>query len=254
MIAAYGCYANFAWRLLLTLPLALWMTPAVATDDDYASLRVEASFIELRSGPSERYPIIAVLEQGETLQVIRARTGWLQLQDQRQRRGWFSKRQLGALSQAGQRLQHQPSMPPYSERQWEVGVMYGDMAGAHFYNVYADYALSSVFSIEASLGKALGSVADSSVAELMLIAQPFSEWPLSPYLGVGAGAIETEPHGVLADGIERRHTLIGSSAGVKYHFAGNVVLRAEYRLAIPVTHQEQINEIHTWKLGFSVFF
>ena len=237
--------------LLLTI---LCLSPVLQADDN-PSLRIEVPFIELHSGPSDGYPVVSVIEQNEMVTVLLKRTSWLKVLNKRGVEGWFHEDNLKGLSQDGQAINaNLITEQDVINRQIEAGVMYGDLEGANFYNIYAGYAFTPVFSAEISAGKALGSISDSDVFEVMLFSQLLPELIVVPYIGVGAGIINTEPHSVLADTESRRSTLMSAAVGIKYHLARNFLLRAEYKLSLALTDRDENEEIQTWKIGFSVFF
>ncbi|GGP62953.1 outer membrane beta-barrel protein [Shewanella saliphila] len=237
--------------LLLTL---LCLSPILQADDN-PRLRIDVPFVELHSGPSAGYPVVSVIEKNEMVSVLLKRTSWLKVKDKRGVEGWFHEDDLLGLSQNGQAISAtQITAQDVINRQFEAGVMYGDLEGANFYNLFAGYAFTPVFSAELSAGKALGSISDSDVFEVMLFSHPIPDLIVVPYIGVGAGVIKTEPHSVLADTESRSSTLMSAAAGVKYHLARNFILRAEYKLSLALTDRDENEEIQTWKIGFSVFF
>lgn len=224
-------------------------------DDKSIKLQIEASYIELHSGPGIGYPIVNVIEKGEFVEVLVKRTSWLKIKDQRNNIGWLNQNDLSGLTQQGDKiLQAEITLTDFQNRTYEAGVMYGDFEGADFYNIYLGYILSPVFSAEISAGKVLGEISDSDLYEVMLISQPFPELVVIPYIGVGGGVIKTKPHSVLADSENRQDTLMVAAIGVKYHLARNFLLRAEYKYSLVLTDRDENEEVQAWKLGFSVFF
>ncbi len=243
--------------LLLTLFFFSFITytASALADDKPIVLQIEASYIELHSGPGVGYPILNVIEKGESVVVLVKRTSWLKVKDQRNNIGWLSQNDLLGLTQQGKKItQAELTLTDFHNRDYEAGVMYGDFEGADFYNIYLGYALSPVFTAEISAGKALGEISDSDLYEVMLISQPFPELVVIPYVGVGGGIINTKPHSVLADSENRQDTLMSAAIGLKYHLARNFLLRAEYKYSLVLTDRDDNEEVQVWKLGFSVFF
>jgi hypothetical protein len=230
--------------------------PYIAVADEQPiKLTIEASYIELHSGPGSGYPVLNVIEKGELVELLVKRTSWLKVKDQRNNIGWLNQDDLVDLSNQGTKIdQFEFTAADFQNRNYEVGVMYGEFDDSNFYNIHLGYSLSPVFSSEISIGKALGNISDSDLYEVMLISQPFPELIVTPYVGVGAGIIETKPHSVLADSENRQDTLIAAAIGFKYHLARNFLLRAEYKYSLVLTDRDENEEVQTWKLGFSVFF
>ena len=245
---------KFLWITLFFFSLTVYAAGVLA-DDKPIELQIAVSYIELHSGPGVGYPILNVIEKGESVVVLVKRTSWLKVKDQRNNIGWLNQNNLFGLTQQGEKIvQSELTLMDFQQRDYEAGVMYGDFEGADFYNIYLGYALSPVFTTEISAGKALGEISDSDLYEIMLISQPFPELAVIPYVGVGGGIINTKPHSVLADSENRQDTLMSAAIGFKYHLARNFLLRAEYKYSLVLTDRDDNEEVQTWKLGFSVFF
>jgi SH3-like domain-containing protein len=245
-------FTTIIWLTTLLASTNVWAE--ATTNADSTLLHVDVPFVEMHSGPGIGYPVIHVVEQNEQISILVKRTSWLKVKDRRGIEGWLRESELLGLSQNGKKVSSTPQWQSFQNHDVEGGVMYGDLAGANFYNIYLGYAFTPVFSSEISAGKALGSISDSNVYEAMLISQPFPEWLVIPYIGVGAGIIDTTPHSVLADAKKRQSTLMSGAVGIKYHLARNFLLRAEYKFSLALTDRDKNEEINTWKLGFSVFF
>ncbi|MCC4833630.1 SH3 domain-containing protein [Shewanella sp. 10N.7] len=237
------------------LCLTLLNSNLAHAESSAAQLTIDVPFVELHSGPSAGYPVVHVVEQHEQVSVLLKRTSWLKVRDKRGIEGWFHEDDLRGLSQHGEAInQHVIGTEAFMQRDWEAGVMYGDLEGANFYNVHLGYVFTPVFSAEISAGKALGSISDSDLFEAMLYSHPFPEFTLVPYIGIGGGIINTKPHSVIADSESRQSTLMSAAAGVKYHLARNFILRAEYKLSLALTDRDENEQLQSWKVGFSVFF
>ena len=246
---------NYLINVVFLLAVILLSPALLAEPSQAAILHVEVPFVELHSGPSAGYPVVHIVEQNEEVTVLIKRTSWLKVKDKRDIEGWLHVDDLFGLSQHGVAInQEEISLENFQNRDVESGVMYGNLDGANFYNIYIGYAFTPVFSTEFSLGKALGNISDSDLIEVMLISQPVPDLIITPYIGVGGGIINTKPHSVLADSQSRQSTLMSAAAGIKYHIARNFLIRAEYKLSLALTDRDENEEIQTWKIGFSVFF
>ncbi|KGJ95016.1 SH3 domain-containing protein [Colwellia psychrerythraea] len=243
-------------RTLLCLLMFCFNGPILAEEQGKRSLLIDVAFVELHSGPGIGYPVLHVVEKGEYLTIQVQRTSWLKVTDKRGNTGWLHQDELlGLTTLAGDKLTSaEISSSDFQSRNYEAGVMYGDFAGAHFYNAQIAYLFTPVFSGELSVGKALGTISDSDLYEMMLISQPLPELLVSPYLAIGGGMIKTRPHSVLVDSEKRQDTLMSAAFGLKYHLARNFLLRAEYKYSLVLTDRDDNEEIKVWKLGFSVFF
>lgn len=224
-------------------------------EDDAVKLTIEASYIELHSGPGIGYPVLNVIEKGELIEILVKRTSWIKVKDQRNNIGWLNENDLVALTHQGNAIEQSTfTLTDFQNSDYEIGVMYGEFEESNFYNMHLGYRISDVFNTEISIGKAIGNISDSDLYEVMLISQPFPDLVVIPYIGVGGGIIKTKPHSVLADSENRQDTLVATAIGIKYHLARNFILRAEYKYSLVLTDRDNNEEVQTWKLGFSIFF
>ncbi len=248
-----GFWVSVAF-LVATLFVNAFVNNAFATDE-LISLDIDVPFVELLSGPGMGYPVLYIVEKGEAVEVIIKRTAWLKVRDKRGNEGWLHQESLFGLSQGGAKIaQSEVSDEDFFLRDYEAGVMYGDLSGANYYDFTLAYSFSEVFSGQISIGKALGTISDSNLYEVMLVAQPLPDLIVIPYVGIGGGIINTSPHSILADAENRQSTLMSAAFGVKYHLARNFLLKAEYKHSLALTDRDDNEEIKVWKLGFSVFF
>jgi len=246
---------NYLTKYIFLVVITFLSPKLFAESTQAATLHIEVPFIELHSGPSVGYPVVHIIEKNENVTVIIKRTSWLKVKDKRGIEGWLHEDDLFGLSQNGEVIaQSKTLLEHFHDRDIEGGVMYGDLEGANFYNVYLAYAMTPVFSAEVSVGKALGNISDSDLFEVMLISQPVPDLMITPYLGIGGGFINTKPHSVLGDSESRKSTLMSAVTGFKYHIARNFLFRAEYKYSLAFAERDENVEIQTWKIGFSVFF
>lgn len=246
---------NYLIRLFVAFYCFCINSVALASDDELVSLQIDVAYVELYSGPGIGYPVLHIVEKGESVKVIVKRTTWLKVKDKRGNEGWLPEHSLFGLSQQGHKIEQSIiTGEDFLSRDYEAGVMYGDLSGANYYDLSLAYNFSNVFSGQMSVGKALGDISDSTLYEAMLVAQPFPDLIVIPYVGVGGGVIKTSPHSVLADSESRQSTLMSAAIGFKFHLARNFILRAEYKYSLALTDRDDNEEIKVWKLGFSVFF
>ncbi|MCJ8319397.1 MAG: SH3 domain-containing protein [Colwellia sp.] len=245
---------NFSLRYLVMALIILFNITAVA-EEKLVALQIDVPYVELFSGPGIGYPVLHIVEKGETVNVLIKRTSWLKVQDKRGNIGWLPQASLFGLSQQGTQVeQREITNDDFILRNYEAGVMYGDLSGANYYDIYLAYNFSRVFNGQVSIGKGLGDISDSTLFEAMLVAQPLPNLLVVPYVGIGGGIIKTSPHSILADAQSRQSTLMSAAVGFKYYLARNFLLRAEYKYSLALTDRDDNEEIKVWKLGFSVFF
>lgn len=238
---------------LILLVCAFAITTVQANQS--SQLTIDVPFVELHSGPGIGYPVVFVIEKDEQVTVLRKRTSWFKVMDKRGNEGWFHQDALLKLSEAGDKVSVvEADITDYQQRQFESSVMYGNFDGSNYYSLGFAYQFDDVLSTEIAYGKALGTISDANVFDLMIIAQPFPQWLVSPYVAIGGGSISIQPHSILADAEKRQHALMSGALGAKYYLARNFILRAEFKQSVVLTDRNDNEEIQLWQLGFSVFF
>lgn len=113
-------------RLILSLVLLFLSAPAVAQDREvpyWASLRAEE--VNLRVGPSERYPIEWVYRRvGLPVKVLRVHEGWRFVRDPDGAQGWIVARLLtperGAIVTGDGPTEIREDADPASRLMWKV--------------------------------------------------------------------------------------------------------------------------------------
>ena len=60
-------------------------------------VEVQATYIELHTGPADVYPVTQVIERGQVLTVIKRRTGWVKVSGPRGQEGWIKEATLAEI-------------------------------------------------------------------------------------------------------------------------------------------------------------
>jgi uncharacterized protein YgiM (DUF1202 family) len=230
---------------------------ALAQERD-ASLAVivDDPFIELHSGPGRGYPVFYVAERGERVELIRRRTDWFQIRILRGQEGWVHREQLlRTLDLAGDPVRLPGyTLDDYTDRRWEVGVLYGDFGGANAISAYGAYSLTQNLSFELWVEQVLGRFSDSTLANLNIVHMLYPDRRASPYFTLGAGTIHTEPKATLVATVDRRDSVAHAGVGVRTYLTRRFVLKAEYKSYVVFTSRDDNEEIREWKAGFAFFF
>lgn len=72
----------------LALAAAAWAGSALARQSDAVWVDVADAYLELHTGPGRGYPVTRVFARGEHVQVVKRRTDWYLLRDDRGHEGW----------------------------------------------------------------------------------------------------------------------------------------------------------------------
>jgi Bacterial SH3 domain/Outer membrane protein beta-barrel domain len=242
--------------LLLALPVKAdnWFSNLFA--DEILQVTVNDAFLNVYSGPGRGYPIFHIVEREEVITLIKSRTEWIKIKTRRNQVGWIRREDmLLTLSPNGE----VPEFPKYTRADYledriEMGAAYGDFDGADSMTVNLGYRFTRNLSAEIRVAENTGIFADSNYFTGALLFQPFSQWRLSPYLGIGAGTLKTSPSATLIDTEDREDTIMQASAGTYLHITGRLFLRAEYTNHYILTSRNTNEEVNEWKVGLNVFF
>lgn len=240
------------WQNLLLLLLSVFSAGLLAAS---VTVKVNTDFVNLHSGAGRGYPIVKVALKGETLVLVTRRTDWVKVEF-KQQPYWLARADLTKLITAEQQVfeLNDQRLDAYQNRMLEAGLLLGDFNGSSLYQLSLGYQFSPYIQTELALGQANGDQADNRFAELSVYISPLPHWVVSPYFGIGGGALRTTARTVLVQTPDRNNTLASAELGLRYYISRNFIARAAYRRSVIITDRNDNEEIDTWKLGFSVFF
>ncbi len=245
--------------LFLLLILAVTGMPLQADEDISPPLTISDPYIEMRTGPGNRYPIFNVEDRGKTIRILQRKTNWFQVQSENGKQGWVHKQQMqNTLLPSGSQLQFsEQDRSAFEQRKWEIGALTGEIKNAPLLSVYGGYAFTKNISLELELEHSVGNVSSSDLARLSLLMQPFPEWKYSPFFTLGAGAIQVKPNATLIDPADRNNALSQVGFGLKTYLARRFVLRLQLNQLVIFSannEEDQNEELTEWKIGFAIFF
>ncbi len=241
--------------------LVIWCLPATgwAETQDEQQLTIADPYIEMHTGPAAAYPVFHVIDRGENITVVKRVTNWFLIRSKKGREGWVSREQLQqTLLPGGQQLKLRDlTSEDFKARQWEMGVLAGELEGAPIISFYGAYAFTENISTEFNLGQSVGTVSSSLLYKLNLLLQPFPEWEYSPFFTLGLGHIKVKPKATLIDPLDKDNEVSQIGIGFRKFLSRRFVVRAEYNeyVVFSASNAKDENEdIGEWKLGFAVFF
>lgn len=224
------------------------------------NLEVIDSYVEVRTGPGRGYPIFYVIEQGETVEVLKQRVGWYEVRAQNGKVGWATSKQLSRTLQDTGEPANLPSVSfgDYQKNKLRVGFTAGqffdgELDGVDIFSATLSYRFYGWLSLEGELGKLFDSDIEGDFYDLSLLIEPFSHWRFSPELILGRGniSIDTQPQQVSLEIDDSNFTNYG--LGLNYYLGRNFVIRSEYR-RYSVSTDNDDEALESWKIGFNTFF
>ncbi len=217
---------------------------------------VNDAFINVHNGPGSGYPIFHVLERGELITLIKMHTAWIKIKTSRDVTGWIKRDDiLLTLSLDGAVPEFKKdNQSDYLVDRFEMGAGFGDFAGAKAFDLNIGYRFTKNLSTEIRLAQNTGEFSDNQIIALAILHQPFPEWPVSPFVGIGAGTMKTMPSSTLVQTEDREDNLLQASLGAYVHITSRFFLRVELANNYVLTSRNTNEEVKEWKVGFSVFF
>ncbi|MGD8850957.1 MAG: SH3 domain-containing protein [Gammaproteobacteria bacterium] len=244
---------------LLLSTLSTSASPVVAglfSKPESTQVEIVEPYIELRSGAGRGYPVLHVEERGNRIEILKRKTDWFKVRTASGREGWVSRDQLQrTLTESGAPMDiRDATLKEFSFYRWEIGAMGGDFEDADVVTVYAGFALTPNFSVEASASKLFADFSDADMADISLSIHPFPGWRFSPFFSLGTGVIRVDAKTTLVEEPDRTDQLGHVGAGVRVYLARRFVFRAQYKNYVIFQSTDDNQEVDEWKAGFSVFF
>lgn len=241
------------WLLLVWLFWA-WSIPVSA--DEPLEVTVNDTFINVYTGPGSGYPIFHVVERGDTLSLLKQRTGWIKITTRRGHTGWIRRADMQHTLGPDGRVPAfpDPSQDDYLTRRFELGISLGDFDGADSLNASLGYRFTENLTLELAAGQNTGQFSDSQIATLGLVHQPFPQWRVSPFFRLAGGRIKILPSATLVEAEDRDDNLLQASLGTYVYLGQRFFLRVEYTNHHILTSRDTNEEVNEWKIGFNVFF
>jgi hypothetical protein len=245
-------------RIVLLLIAQCLLNGLAYGAEQYRVARIADPFIELRTGAGRGYPVLLVIERGETITILKRKTDWFKVRTRNNQEGWVNLRQLQqTLNETGEQLNFaEVTLDDFTRYRWIIGVGGGDYGGAREISLYGGRRLAEHLSTELTLSQSLGSYSSSLSAKAALLAYPFTQWRYSPFFALGTGVVRTNPRTTLVQASDHSDQFASVGLGVQAYMTRRFVLRIEFNdyIIFSATNANDSNEeIHEWKAGFAIF-
>lgn len=235
---------------------ALLPATAEAKADEFLKVTVADAYLDLHTGPGRGYPVTRSVPRGEVVEVIKRRTDWFLVRDDRQREGWVTREQLAlTLLADGSPLKlDDPTRRDFEKHRWELGVSTGDFGGANVIHAAGGYLINENLSAELGVAHVLGNASNQEMVLLGLTHTFRPDWRIAPFATIGTGMIHVTPKSTLVATVDRTDQLAYVGVGVKGYLSRRFVLRADYRSYVVFTDRDDNQEVNEWTVGFAFFF
>jgi len=234
---------------------ALWTGSEVWAEIEQ-KVKVVEPFIQIHTGPGKGYPVNLDLSRGSWLTVLKQQAGWYKVITEKGEEGWVTRTELEkTVMPDGNLLKLEDiNQAGFSQRDWEIGTLWGDAEGADVFSLYGAYAFNANLSTELSVSQMIGSLSISTLVNINLVAQPFPEWRVSPFFTLGTGTIKTKTRSSLVRQKDQEDSTSHVGIGVRAYLTRSFFLRAEYKEYVIFSSSNDNEEIAIWSVGVGSFF
>ena len=235
------------------LPL---LAPTLCGARELLQLFVTAPYLELRTGPGRGYPVFHVVPRDHSIDVVKRRTDWFKVRDERGVEGWAAQRDMlqTVLADGSPFTFSLGDRAGYTSHRWELGVFAGDYGGASLISTYGSFSFNSQLAAELSVGQFLGNASNGTLADVGLTHVFMPEWRFSPFVTLGTGVVHIEPKATLVAPLDRTDQTAYVGGGFRYYLTRRFFARGEYRSHYVFTSRNDNEKVDEWKLGFAFFF
>jgi hypothetical protein len=250
-----------AWALML-----LVCVPSEATSfdllgrwgsdkEDVVFLEVSDPFIEMHTGPGRGYPIFNVVEQGETIEILKRQPGWYKIRSLDNKTGWAKAIQLEHTVKLTGVPVDLPEVDhdDYLKSSWRVGFTVGQLEGNTSVSLTGGYWPLRWAGIEIEGGKIFDESVTSDYYGVNLLAEPMPQWVVTPYMSVGAGKFSFNDRQKVVVDDAGSPSYISFGAGASYYIGRNLLVRGEYRWYSVSTDNDRVG-LNAWRIGLNTFF
>jgi len=243
-----ACYSSqaFSFDLLDT------DSPA---EPDSVFLEVAEPYIEMHTGPGRGYPVFNVVEQGETIEILKHKASWYKIRSPDSKTGWTKAAELAhTLKPTGTPVDlPEITHGDYLKSSWRVGFTGGQVEGANTFSITAGYRPLSWLGAEIEWGKIFDNSVTSDYYGANLLMEAETDWPITPFITIGAGQFQFNNRQKVVVEDTGNSDYLSAGAGVNYYIGRNFVMRGEYRWYSVSTDDDRV-ELNSWRIGLNIFF
>lgn len=221
-----------------------------------ARVRVTGPYLDMRSGPGRGYPVFYAAEKDEWVVIELRHTDWFKVRTARGPVGWVSRAQMKqTVTEDGVPFElADPTLNDFLNRRFDFGVGYGASKKTSITRVWAGWRMSDTLSLDLNIADVQQRSATTGLWTASILAEPWSDQRISPFIGVGVGRFHHEPNKSLVNSETQDGNMGVLTLGVRYFLSGRTALRVDYsRYAVFVSDTDYRN-YQAGTIGLSIHF
>lgn len=237
---------------ILASSLGFWLAPVVAAE----KVEVTDPYIELHTGPGRGYPIFFVAERHEWIEIELRHTDWFKVRTEGGKEGWVNRQQLETtLTQIGTKTTFgDVFLDDYLRRRLELGAAWGHFKSEDMLKVWLSYRFMNTLAIEATGGQVQGTFSGTDFWHVNLMVEPWSDWRLAPFAGIGIGRMSNFPNASLVGSTTSSFRLGDAMLGLRYHLGDRFVARVDYAQYVAYIADNRTDQYRAVTIGLGFFF
>jgi opacity protein-like surface antigen len=252
-------------RMICGLLLLASYAPSASSIDLFGSesqrtpgpvyLEVAEPYIEMHTGPGRGYPVFNVVEQGETIEIIKRKAEWYKVRSSDNKLGWSKASEIAhTLKPSGEPVDlPEINRGDYLKSRWRVGFSGGQFEGANAFSVTGGYRFLGWLGAELEWGQIFDNSVTSDYYGANILLEPDFNFAVTPYVSGGAGQFhfDNRQKVVVEDAGNSDYYSVG--VGASYYIGRNFVMRGEYRW-YSVSTDDGNAGLNSWRIGLNTFF
>lgn len=229
---------------------------ASAAPTDKERLQITDPYIELHTGPGRGFPVFYVAPRAQWINIEMRHTDWFKVRTDDGKVGWVSREQLETtLTASGANKSFRDVLlDDYLSRRVQLGAAWGKFKSEPMLKLWSSYRLSETLSLEGTIGQVQGVFSGTDFWHINVMAEPWSDRRVSPFLAVGVGKFKNFPNLSLVGAQTTDAKLANASVGVRYYLSDRFVIRADYTLYTAFVADTHSTEYRAFTAGLSFFF
>jgi hypothetical protein len=251
--AAAGLFSRIRALAWIVAAMLLGCAGAASGAD---RVQVTDPYIELRTGPGRGYPVYYVAERSEWIEIELRHTDWFRVRTAAGKVGWVYREQLATtLTQAGERKTFRDVvLDDYLKRRLEFGAAYGHFKSDPMLKAWMSYNMTDTLALELTGGQVQGIFSGTDFWHLDLLVEPWSDWRLAPFFGIGVGRLLNVPNASLVGATTSDSNSANAMVGLRFHISERFVARFDYTMYTSFISDTRTDQYRAITAGLSFFF
>ncbi|MEM9101032.1 MAG: outer membrane beta-barrel domain-containing protein [Pseudomonadota bacterium] len=246
--------------MMLVAPKAFAISNWLGDLESSMIVTIDDNYIDVHSGPGRGFPKVYVIEKGESILLIEAKTDWVKIKThpdkEAGRVGWIRRDFLAGakITLADSESTLTWADENFLNQRFELGYFAGDFSDEPLVAVRGAWRINNFFSWETSLSQITSDVDSLFLYHTNIVSHPLYRLRFSPYFTLGAGYFRQEPKETIIDVETEEGSTVNVGIGLRAYITRRFMVRAEFRNHILFLADDNHDSQQEYSLGFSFFF